>query len=57
MSTPDPGDTALLRAICERQGVVPEDDDLEAVQGFLRLLLPALEELERRVPDELGTVP
>jgi hypothetical protein len=37
--------------------VVPEDDDLVAVQGFLRTLLPALEELERLVPDPAATEP
>jgi hypothetical protein len=51
---PDPSDLELLRALCERQGVAPEDDDLRAVQGFLRAILPALEELERRLADESG---
>jgi hypothetical protein len=54
--SPDPSDLDLLRALCERQGVTPEDDDLEAVQGFLRAILPALEELERRIPDDVGSV-
>jgi len=53
--SPDPPDLDLLRALCERQGVTPEDDDLEAVQGFLRAILPALEELERRIPDDVGS--
>jgi len=53
--SPDPSDLDLLRALCERQGVTPEDDDLEAVQGFLRAILPALEELERRIPDDVGS--
>jgi len=51
----DPSDLDLLRALCERQGVTPEDEDLEAVQGFLRAILPALEELERRIPDDVGS--
>jgi hypothetical protein len=50
-------DLDLLRALFERQGVAPEDDDLAAVQGFLRTLLPALEELERLVPDASATEP
>jgi hypothetical protein len=53
--SPDPPDLDLLRALCERQGVTPEDDDLEAVQGFLRAILPALAELERRIPDDVGS--
>lgn len=42
----------LLRSIAARQGVFPEDDDLEAVLGFLDAILPALEDLERRIPPE-----
>jgi hypothetical protein len=53
----DSADLDFLRALCERQRVVPEDADLEAVQGFLRAILPALAELEQLVPDDLGTVP
>ena len=55
MYSPDPSDLDLLRALCERQGVTPEDEDLEAVQEFLRAILPALEELERRIPDDVGS--
>jgi len=51
----DSGELDLLRALCERQGVTPEDEDLNAVQGFLRAILPALEELERLVPDDVGS--
>jgi hypothetical protein len=43
---------ALLRAVAERQGVSPEDADLEAVRPFLQAILPALAELERRLPPE-----
>lgn len=45
---------AELRSLAEAQGVAPTDEDLEAVRGFLEMLLPAFEELER-VPS--GTVP
>jgi hypothetical protein len=50
-------DLGLLRTLCERQGVSPDEEDLRAVQGFLRALLPALEELERTVPDDEPSVP
>jgi hypothetical protein len=43
---------ALLRAVAQRQGVSPEDADLEAVRPFLEAILPALAELERRLPPE-----
>lgn len=46
---------AELRSLAEAQGVAPTDEDLEAVRGFLEVLLPAFEELERVVPS--GTVP
>ena len=51
MYSPPPSEIELLRAICERQGVSPEDADLEAVQVFLDAILPALAELERRIPE------
>ena len=57
MYSPDPCNLDLLRALCERQGVTPEDADLEAVQGFLRAILPALEHLDRRIPDEIAPAP
>ncbi len=57
MYSQDPADLELLRALCARQGVAPEDEDLAHVQGFLRVLLPALEELERLLPDDAATVP
>lgn len=34
------------------QGVSPDDEDLEAVLDFLARILPALDELERRLPAE-----
>jgi hypothetical protein len=44
-----------LRAQAGVQGVEPTDEDLERVQAFLAVLLPAFEELERLVQAE--TVP
>jgi hypothetical protein len=41
-----------LRARAVAQGVFPEDEDLEAVLAFLERLLPALDELEERLPPE-----
>jgi hypothetical protein len=49
--SPPPSEIELLRSICERQGVMPEDADLEAVRGFLDAILPALAELERSIPE------
>jgi hypothetical protein len=43
-------DLSFLRALAERQGVEPTDEDLEAVLGFLETVLPALEELEDLLP-------
>ena len=42
----------LLRARAEEQGVDPSDADLEGVLDFLNRILPALEDLERRLPPE-----
>jgi hypothetical protein len=41
-----------LRALAAAQGVFPDDDDLEAVTGFLTRILPALRELEEDLPAE-----
>jgi hypothetical protein len=41
-----------LRQIAALHGVSPTDEDLEAVLGFLTRILPALEEIERRLPPE-----
>jgi hypothetical protein len=41
-----------LRLKAEEQGVSPSDEDLEVVQGFLTRILPALAELEERLPPE-----
>ena len=51
MYSPHSSELELLRSICERQGVSPEDADLEAVRAFLDAILPALAELERRIPE------
>ena len=37
----------FLREFAARQGVEPSEEDLEAVQGFLDAILPALEHLEQ----------
>ena len=42
----------LLRALAARQGVSPTDADLEAVMPYLDAILPALAELELRLPPE-----
>jgi hypothetical protein len=42
-----------LRQLAEAQGVSPTEEDLEAVQGFLTRILPALAELEERLPPEV----
>jgi hypothetical protein len=40
-----------LRQVAAAQGVEPSDEDLEAVQGFLDAILPAL----ARIEEELET--
>jgi hypothetical protein len=41
-----------LRALAAAQGVFPEDEDLEGVLGFLTRILPALRDVEERLPEE-----
>jgi hypothetical protein len=41
-----------LRADAVAQGVHPTDDDLEGVRDFLDRVLPALAEIEERIPPE-----
>jgi hypothetical protein len=41
-----------LREIAALQGVSPTDEDLEGVLAFLTRILPALEEIESRLPPE-----
>lgn len=47
-STPLP----LLRALAQRQGVSPTDDDLEATRAFLETVLARLDEIEQLLPPE-----
>ncbi len=42
-----------LRAQAALFGVTPSDADIENVQGFLEAILPALAEIERRLPPAL----
>jgi hypothetical protein len=46
-------DLAFLRALAERQGVEPTDEDLQGVLGFLERILPALAELEELLPEDV----
>ena len=41
-----------LREEAAAQGVSPTDEDLEGVLDFVARILPALEEIQRRVPPE-----
>ena len=50
-SNPQPS-LEFLRELAARQGVAPDDADLEAVLGFLNVILPALAEIERTLPPE-----
>ena len=43
---------SALREIARLQGVEPTDEDLEGVLGFLERILPALAEIEGRLPPE-----
>jgi hypothetical protein len=51
-SSPAAPSIELLRGLAARQNVYPEDADLEAVLGFLRLILPALADIEQRLPQD-----
>jgi hypothetical protein len=42
----------FLRNLARRQGVEPSDEDLEAVLGFLRAILPELARLEELLEPE-----
>jgi hypothetical protein len=55
--SPPPSEIELLRSICERQGVSPDDADLDAVRSFLDAILPVLAELERRIPEPIAPPP
>jgi hypothetical protein len=43
---------SALRELARQQGVEPTDEDLEGVLGFLNRILPALAEIEERLPPE-----
>lgn len=43
-----------LREQAALQGVFPTEEDLEAVQTFLEVILPPLRELEERIPPEIS---
>jgi hypothetical protein len=45
---------APLREQAALQGVFPTDEDLEAVQTFLEVILTPLRELEERIPPEIS---
>jgi hypothetical protein len=44
---------SALREIARLQGIEPTDEDLEGVLGFLDRILPALAEIEERLPPEV----
>ena len=44
----------FLRELAVRQGIEPEDADLEGVRAFLDTILPALAELDALIPEETG---
>jgi hypothetical protein len=50
---PESSPIERLREAAAAQGVHPTDEDLEGVGGFLERILPALEEIEQRVPPEI----
>jgi hypothetical protein len=43
---------SALRETAEQQGVHPTDEDLAGVLDFLTRILPALAEIEERLPPE-----
>lgn len=52
-SSPAQPSIEVLRSVAAQQGVYPEDADLENVLGFLGLILPALADIEQRLPQGL----
>jgi hypothetical protein len=50
--SPPPPSIEFLRAAAAQQGVFVEDEDLDAVLGFLSVLLPRLADIEERLPPE-----
>jgi len=53
-AVPVPSELEVLRALCERQGVSPSDADLEAVRSFVDRVVPALAEIEQRLPQDVA---
>lgn len=51
-SSPNAAEPSIdfLRAIAAQQGVSVDDEDLQAVLGFLGVVLPRLSEIEQRLP-------
>jgi hypothetical protein len=41
-----------VRELAALQGISPTDDDIAGILDFLTRILPALEEIERRLPPE-----
>jgi len=41
-----------LRELAASQGVSPTDEDMDSVLDFLTRIMPALEEIEQRLPPE-----
>ncbi|HSF62266.1 MAG TPA: hypothetical protein VLA69_11275 [Gaiellaceae bacterium] len=48
----DSSPVAVLRALAERQGVHPTDEDLEGVSVFLETVLQRLTDIETALPPE-----
>ena len=48
----DPSAVERLLEQAALQGVSPTEDDVEGVLDFVTRILPALEEIERRLPPE-----
>jgi hypothetical protein len=44
-----------IRELAALQGVSPTDEDIEGILDFLTRILPALQEIERRLPHEMPT--
>jgi hypothetical protein len=53
-SSPAEPTIELLRSLAAQQNVHPQDSDLENVLGFLRLILPALNDIEERLPSDFA---
>ncbi len=51
---PESRSLETLREQAALQGILPTEDDLEAAQAFLEVILPLLPELERRIPPEIA---